>query len=68
MFFIMTLEKTLPLNPPKVFIKEPSHAVGEDYRQVKIYEAAVVCRIALGSAYPVGVVTGRTGRLLVDDM
>lgn len=62
----MAIQETLSGKSSQIVEFQSPQAVWTHYSQVKVDEIAVVDWIALQSAYPVGIVTGRAWRLLVN--
>ena len=68
MVLSMTTKKTLSGKPAEVFKPGVYLADGSYHSDIKIDEVAVIERISLGVAYPMGVVTDGAGRIFFDNM
>jgi hypothetical protein len=68
MVLSMTTKKTLSGKPAEVFKPGVYLADGSYHSDIKIDEVAVIERISLGAAYPMGVVTDGAGRIFFDNM
>ena len=65
MFFSMAVQITLSGKSPQVFELQSAPAIRPDDFQIKVYQMAVIDRIALGVADSMRVVTGRARSILI---
>ena len=61
----MAIQITLPVNSPPVLELQSAPAIRANNLYIKIYEMAVIDRIALGVADSMRVVTGRARNILI---